>query len=467
MKVLLYLPQKDVRELLSFQITSHTPLQVKEMETEDAALAALRKDEAHRQAFEILQKASADDSANQVIDNPDLIDCAIIPGDSAGSAFLGHLKTRAHPIGVIFVYENTEPQVDTMVGVTHLGSVPHKTLVESTLTILQNLSLEGGAEEETKFCPIRTTLLIRACPLSSDIYIRLSKNKYVRLFHAGTDFDKNDLQKYYDTKKVEYMYLKRDEMAEFVSKFKDELKSLLTRTDIPGDKLLKSAEVAQEAIHQMIHQVGFTKEIQDMARTNVEVTLKAIGKNPKLSDILSGLEEKGNYISQHSAALAHVACCIAKEMEWGSESTFTKLVIASYMHDVSLTDPDLAKVNTLGELKEKQGQFPQDQTKSYHLHPNKAAEMVRSFEEIPADVDSIVAQHHERPGGAGFPRGLTNNYIPPLSTLFIIAHDLVQDMMEKKDKFSMNDFIQAKKAEFSQGNFRKVMHALEKIAAAS
>ncbi|NUM89783.1 MAG: hypothetical protein HUU37_11300 [Bdellovibrionales bacterium] len=467
MRVLLYLPNKDVRELLGFQLSSQVKVILREMDSEEDAAGALRKDDAHKQAYEILAAANSEEAANKLSENAEAIDIAIVPGDRTDSVIFGHLKTRKHPVAVIFVYEKSPPDPSRVPGATVLGSVPIQEVVEGVVKLLKSSAEKAvEADGDSEYCPIRTTLLIKAIPLHSDIYIRLSKNKFVKLFHAGMKFTQDDMRKYYETKKVEYMYLRRNQMDEFVTNFRKELMDLVARPSATPAELQETAEVAFEAIHEMIHQLGFTKEIQEVAKAQVAVTLRAVGKNPKLQDLLDGLKAKGDYLARHSTVLAHVGCCIAKEMEWASEATFSKLVIAAMMHDMTLQNHELARINTLTELKERAGEFPPDLVKSYHLHPSKAADLVRSFEEIPADVDAIVLQHHERPGGAGFPRGLTNNYIAPLSAVFIVAHDLVQFMLDRAEKFQLGDFLAQRKTEYSQGNFRKVITALEKMMSA-
>jgi hypothetical protein len=115
------------------------------------------------------------------------------------------------------------------------------------------------------------------------------------------------------------------------------------------------------------------------------------------------------------------------------------------------------------ELEERKSQFAADAVKGYHLHPARSADIVRNFKEIPADVDLIVQQHHERPNGSGFPRGLQNNYIAPLSAVFIVGHELTQAILTQKEAFSLEDFVEDKKPSFNQGNFKKVMAALDKV----
>lgn len=439
-KVLLVSDNQDVKELLTFEITSRFPLKVQEC-------------------------ASARDAA-ELIKKSDGYALLVGPYNGPNSVLVKALREGKQKVPALFFYDPmvVKPAGDDFTGIVVVGTVEHSKLVDGVLgaiaTFLNPGTGDGGAGD---YCPIRTNLLIKVSPLKSEIYIRLNETKFVKLFRAGDEFDTGDLEKYYEEKKVEYMYLRRSDTTEFISKFRQELEELLQRKDLPKEEGMQAAEMSAEAIHELVHSIGFNEEVQDLAKKNVELTLKTIGSNPRLSDLIGKITSEGSYISQHSTVLAHVACCVAKEMDWGSDATFSKLVLAAYMHDISLKEPGLAKVNTLRELEEKKSAFPPEEVKQYHLHPAKAADVVRSFKEVPSDVDIIVQQHHERPNGSGFPRGLLFNYISPLSSLFIVAHDLSQAILFKRASFNLSSWVTEKKPFFNQGNFKKVMAALEKV----
>jgi HD-GYP domain-containing protein (c-di-GMP phosphodiesterase class II) len=439
-KILLVSDNPDVKELLTFQITSRFPLKVQECASARDAADLLKKN----QVFALL----------------------VGPYNGPNSVLVKSLRELKHKQPVLFFCDPlvVKPEPEAFTGLELVGTVEHSKLVDGVLTAIEKFLHPSAAEGgDSEFCPIRTNLLIKVSPLKSEIYIRLNDTKFVKLFRAGDEFDTTDLEKYYEDKKVEYMYLRRNETAEFITKFRRELEELLQRKDLPKEEGIQASEMSQEAIQELVHSIGFTEEVQELAKKNVELTLKTIGSNPRLSDLINKISREGSYISQHSTVLAHVACCVAKEMDWGSDATFSKLVLASYMHDISLKHPELAKINTLRELEEKKAAFPPDEAKQYHLHPAKAADVVRSFKEVPSDVDIIVQQHHERPNGSGFPRGLLFNYISPLSSLFIVAHDLAQAILFKRASFSLSVWVSEKKPFFNQGNFKKVMAALEKV----
>ena len=439
-KLLLVSDNQDVKELLTFQITSRFPLKVQEC-------------------------ASARDAADLLKGGSDFA-LLVGPYNGPNSVLVKVLRELKKKQPVLFFFDPmvVKPEPDAFSGLEVVGTVEHSKLVDGVLSAIEGfLNPSAGGGSDSEFCPIRTNLLIKVSPLKSEIYIRLSDTKFVKLFRAGDEFDTNDLERYYEEKKVEYMYLRRNETAEFIAKFRKELEELLNRKDLKKEEAIAATEMSQEAIHELVHSIGFNEEVQELAKKNVELTLKTIGSNPRLSDLINKISHEGSYISQHSTVLAHVACCVAKEMDWGSDATFSKLVLAAYMHDISLKHPELAKVNTLRELDEKKAAFPPEDSKQYHLHPAKAADVVRSFKEVPSDVDIIVQQHHERPNGSGFPRGLLFNYISPLSSLFIVAHDLAQAILFKRASFSLAGWVTEKKPFFNQGNFKKVMAALEKV----
>jgi hypothetical protein len=71
-------------------------------------------------------------------------------------------------------------------------------------------------------------------------------------------------------------------------------------------------------------------------------------------------------------------------------------------------------------------------------------------------------EHHERPDGTGFPRGLFHHQIAPLSALFIIAHDLLGYFLQKGKDTNMEEFIDTRAGLYTQGMFKKIFKAIEK-----
>ena len=317
-------------------------------------------------------------------------------------------------------------------------------------------------------CRIRTNLLLDVAPLKGDIYVRLSDDKYVKLFKKGDVFDQQDLEKYTLKKGIEYLYILRSECAEFAEKYTQLIESYIAEKQM-AKSLSKTAHhnrAVLETIHQLNHQIGFTPEVQKLTKAQVRLTVDAMQHSQDLSQILKLLQDKKDqYISTHSTICAFVACAIASQLEWGSEMTFQKLTLAAFLHDIPIENQLLAAVSSSSELERVKGRFTDDEVRIYQTHPNLAADMARQMSEIPSNVDIILAQHHERPDGSGFPRGLVSNYIAPLSAVFIVAHDLTDFVLSSGSEGDLNigSFLEQMSSSYSVGQFKKIITALESI----
>src|SRR3990167_1012359 len=299
MNLLLVHEQPEVREILRFGIETRFTIKIFEAGGGDEAQALLEQFRANRSALEILQKAgSSHDAARMLADKTqfDLIICQFGP---AASRLLDFVKTNQ--IEAPFVLWNTgkTPVNKGLESKIH-KVISGKEVLPDIVTILDELNARNRFDESAEkkepalddlYCPIKTPLLIRVCPLKSDIYIRLSEKKFVKLFPEGATFDVSDLKKYYKEKKVEYMYLHRDECAEFLSKFKSDLDDLINSEEVDIEEASRAVEDAHETMQHLLARTGFTDDVQEIARQSVKLTLKVMGESPELITILNRLKE--------------------------------------------------------------------------------------------------------------------------------------------------------------------------------
>ncbi|MBC7386425.1 MAG: HD domain-containing protein [Cryobacterium sp.] len=330
---------------------------------------------------------------------------------------------------------------------------PHFTDVNSRTTPDSDKQL---TDDDT--CRIKTTLLIRVGLLQAGVYIRLSPTKYVKMFREGDQFESNDYQRILNEKSLEHLFLRKDECSEFLNKFKNDLLVLVQAETLPENVYPELLEAIHETTSELLNKLGMTAEIQEVIKANVSLTIKAMGKSPKLSDILGKLEiDRDKYISSHSVLLPQIACTLAIAMDWKSEPTLQKLTLAAFMHDTVFTNQALAKVDNLTELANRKAEFTEEELKQYKTHPVKTSELAKQLQEVPPDIDTIILQHHERPNGSGFPRGLAYQHISPLGVVFIVAHDLVSALFDQTRPFVLERFIEEKKSEYVSGNFKKLL----------
>jgi response regulator RpfG family c-di-GMP phosphodiesterase len=146
-------------------------------------------------------------------------------------------------------------------------------------------------------------------------------------------------------------------------------------------------------------------------------------------------------------------------MTWDSQNTHYKLALAGMLHDVALPNPDWALFETEGDL----SGLSASELEEYRRHPLLAGEMASQLADFPGDVDYIIAQHHELPDGSGFPRGLNHTKISPLSSLFIVSHDICHRLYAEGEKFDFARFLDDFDRRYPLGYFRRIRTSLEAL----
>jgi HD-GYP domain-containing protein (c-di-GMP phosphodiesterase class II) len=306
-----------------------------------------------------------------------------------------------------------------------------------------------------QYIAIPSERILATSPLVSDVYVSLPSGKYVKVFRKGDHIEEKDVGKYTN----QTFHLTRLDCDVLFKAHADKLEAVANGDPLDAVLAKKVAEISQDLVRSLVADIGFTEEAQRIAKSSVNMSLKLIGSKPKLMMILQDLKKKeGNFVTSHSFLLGQLACAMAHAVGWNSATTYFKLSMAAFLHDISL-NMHTHEFEVTYEQAAESGAYTVEELKMLRFHPTKAAEYTRQFSEIPADVEQIVAQHHERPDGTGYPRGLSAKYISPLSAIFILAHDMITFMM-KHPEAKIEKFYETAEKDYSQSPFRKILTAL-------
>jgi HD-GYP domain-containing protein (c-di-GMP phosphodiesterase class II) len=445
MNLLLNFSTAELRDVLTFPLESKLNVKITSVSTDEEALALVVA-----QQFDYVVIEEREGSLKKFVE-----------------------KNKQKPIAAKFVIcvktPGTKPDTE---GLTVLGVVDTPNYIDGLMELIsKDQAAKGNKNPETqegddgKYCRIRTSLLMKLSPLEVGVYIRLAADHYVKLFTAGDTFGAEDLKKYTEKKQIFHLYVPKENASALIGKLNEELKKLLANPNLKMPQAQEALEESVDVMQNLIGQLGMTEEVQEVVKNNIDTTMKAMGDFPELSNILKDLKANpGTYISSHSLFLAHVSCALAVAVDWYSETTFQKLTMAAFLHDTTMKDNELCRVKNLEEFEKKyKGKFNSKQIQEYKSHPERAAVLVAQFKEVAAEVDKIILQHHEHPYGTGFPGALTGNYISPLGSLFIVAHDLVDHIFDNDGKANMEDFLLEQEKKYSAGNFKKIAKAIAQM----
>lgn len=324
--------------------------------------------------------------------------------------------------------------------------------------------LESKNIPDSEFLRVATKALSLNRPLAADIYLRLGSHRYCKRFRREDAFDAEDLQRGFHSRGVEYLYVHKSEFDVLMAGLNHELDQISADPDLAAEDAMAAAEDQLAVVHDVVGRIGFSPQVQELTKKIVEVTLRAIGSSPSLAELAQRMKvQEGKYISSHSLMLAEIACAIACRVGWSSSSSYMKLTLAAFLHDLSLTNNRLARMRRVSDVTEANG-FTTEDGVAFRQHPIAAAEFARSLHQVPPDVDTIVLQHHEQPDGSGFPRGLFHQQISPLATIFVIAHDLLDYFLEfeggNPSTNLFESFFEDRETFYAAGTFKKIQESL-------
>lgn len=317
-------------------------------------------------------------------------------------------------------------------------------------------------KESREYKPVKIERFLKHNPVSVDVFIRLSEFKYIKLFKQGELFNENQLQRYMTEKNVEYLYVKSESFELFCESFSKQLNSILSKKDLKPEDRLGTELKGVAFVHETCKELGVNQATIDAVNAITESTLSVIKKkNTKIFDLLSQMMNSDSFLYSHSLLTSYVACEIAQRMEWNSEAIYQKLSIAALLHDVGLNEK-LSEYNILSNEIEKT--LDPTDLDIIKTHPHRNYELVHEINSLPADVDTIILNHHERADGSGFPRGLGAIKTAPLSCTFILAHEFVHRFFDNDyDHSKVKEIVKSIGNEFNKGNYKKPLEGLVKI----
>lgn len=323
----------------------------------------------------------------------------------------------------------------------------------------------GRIREDESYVRVRVISLTRYHQLRSDIFLKLSDGKFAPFKKKGERFTEEEVNSFIK-KDIYHVYLRREDAAFFIDGLERSLTALSNAQKIELTLSFEASKDVLDLIKDMSQSLGWSPEIQKLTQENTTLALKTFQQNPDLLQVLDKAVLNANsYVSSHSSVLSYVACGIAHSAGLDSDQNLYQLALAALLHDFALDEMDQATAEERRQMVRSQQNLDSKEIQTYLNHPKESASLVDRFPEIPADIESIILQHHERPDGGGFPAALDHSFISELAAVFIIAEEFVDylfDCQTKKKKPSFANFSEGHGPYFREGKFKKIFDSFER-----
>lgn len=210
----------------------------------------------------------------------------------------------------------------------------------------------------------------------------------------------------------------------------------------------------------------FSEEFKKNVEKEVTVTLEKMKKNQAIVGYLQQLElsrQQDDYLDEHIEILCILCTYMARSMGWFSDIVMQKLIYVCYMHDAPLFQcPKLAKIPNLKNFEKLKSSLTQAEQNLFLSAPGASRDIAFSDHSAPPDAVTILMMQKELPDGKGFPRKIYANKIIPMAALFILAHDLTDEILNNSE-WSFEGWLKKASLTFKGGSFAKTLETLENL----
>jgi PAS domain S-box-containing protein/putative nucleotidyltransferase with HDIG domain len=164
--------------------------------------------------------------------------------------------------------------------------------------------------------------------------------------------------------------------------------------------------------------VGITKLKQAEAGLARSLEIYRKGMEGIIFSMGTMMGKRDNYTAGHQVRVAHLAVAIAEELSL-EEVRIEGLKLAAEVHDIG-------KIGIPAEILTKPGALSELEYKIMQTHPSSGYDILKNID-FPWPLAEIVAQHHEKIDGSGYPEGLRGDDIL-LEAKIICLADAVEAM---------------------------------------
>lgn len=243
--------------------------------------------------------------------------------------------------------------------------------------------------------------------ITFDLYLKLSDTNYAHIFSKSTGVDLQRLNHYRD-KGVQFLYVKNEDREAFEAFIQMRPEAVISD---PGASQTRKAaallDLAErnltEVFKSLSDQGAMPQGSTDEATRLIRHFIQSLTADPKSLALMLRVAAHGHYLYYHSLSVSVISIYIAKAHGLGSQEFLETCGLGGLLHDVGCS-----RLPT--ELMESPLALTPAQWMDMRQHTNVGLKMLEGIP-ISEDVKSIVAQHHEEPGGRGYPLGLRGSVI--------------------------------------------------------
>jgi HD-GYP domain-containing protein (c-di-GMP phosphodiesterase class II) len=249
---------------------------------------------------------------------------------------------------------------------------------------------------DDQFSPIIATNFVSGSISHFDLYVRLKKDRFVKILQSGDIFSKERLDRYLE-KGVEFFYIRKAAQESYL-KFCETLASGALATDNAsmdikvgftlnqGEETIRFMKNCGLKSNVLKHVKLFVANVQQM------LAIANLGSKTHVTNFCKDVA-----LRDHGVTTTIMSSLMLKPLSFSIDKSVKIVGLASLLHDIALAEGRLLDVTDQDSLTGPDREL-------FLNHPTAGAKMAAELPGIEPVIIQAIEQHHERRTRSGFPR---------------------------------------------------------------
>ena len=240
--------------------------------------------------------------------------------------------------------------------------------------------------------------------ISFDVYLKLGEDNFAHVFSRTTGLDYKRLAQYIQ-KGVTELFIKVEDEPVYKQFIANTAELILTDPNTSLEKRIATLlNMTEQNMAELFSQVNVSEETAKNTEKVLKNYVQLMVESPKSLAIILKLVSHGDYLYYHSIAVAIFSIFLARATGQFNQHMLEIIGMGGFLHDIGCTKIPKETMSSASDLNALQW-------KEMKAHPKLGLQMIENTPNIPDEVRYIVYQHHEEPGGNGYPNGIRTQVI--------------------------------------------------------
>ena len=254
---------------------------------------------------------------------------------------------------------------------------------------------------------IRVSTLRGDQKIDFDVFVKIN-DKMVHYLRRGDSFEGLRLKRLKEKKLKNLHILETDE-----PNYRNYLKTNIDSAYDPNSK--RDIQTRAEVIHgdqqsnvEAVFENPDDQKAYEETRAASSRYVDFLMKNVQATQAVLKIENSDKSLAHHGVTVGTLAVSLSQKMKQADSKIIQWLTLGSLLHDMGLHD---SKINFTQPIE----LLTAEEKAIYKNHPQSGTEKIQQTRHFDPQVIRIINEHEECLDGTGFPRGLRENQLDPLS----------------------------------------------------